>query len=186
MEDKKIILYDSPEAATFKTGISGWVDAGGRFWGKDEHMARYSGCTHVLCQGCGAPSEKGWTHCEGCRVKRSDENYQALPFKKWHGEEAICTWDGHHYFFNEEDLIEFLYENEFNGSDVQLVFCEPIEYREIDYNYWGDDAHEDWEPPKKLVEAVEKVNDLIRELKPHSYTAGKIRTSYDYTYKPEE
>ena len=185
MEKDKVIHYDSPEAAVFKTGIEGWVSADGRFWGKDEHMARYCGCTHVKCQGCGNYTEKHWTHCEDCRTKNADERWNALPYQKWDGNTPICTWDGHHYFFNEEDLIEWLYENEFNGTDIQLVFASPIRYSEINYDYWGDEAHENWEPPKNLVEAVEKVNDLLRELPPHSYTIGKIRTSYNYTYKPE-
>jgi len=186
MKEEKVIRYDSPEAAQFKTGIEGWVSSDGRFWGKDEHMARYTGCTHVLCQGCAAPVKKGWSHCEYCRSKRSTEKWAALPFMEWDGQKPVCLWNNDKYFFSEDDLIEYLYEHELNGADVQLVFCESIEYREIDYDYWGGDAHEDWEPPKELVEAVEKVNDLIRTLAPHSYTTGKIRTSYDYTYKPEE
>lgn len=32
----KPIFPESPEAATFKTGLSGWVDRHGRFWGDDE------------------------------------------------------------------------------------------------------------------------------------------------------
>lgn len=186
MEDKKIIHYDSPEAAVFKTGIEGWVSSDGRFWGKDEHMARYTGCTHMPCDGCGAQIQRGYSRCEACRKKKATENWKALPFVAWDGKAPICTWDGDKYFFSEDELIEWLYENELSGSDVELVFCESQSYSEIDYSYWGDEAHEDWEPPKELEEAVEKLNELLRKLLPHSYTVGKIRTSYDYTYKPEE
>lgn len=178
MEDKKVIRYDSPEAAQFKTGISGWVSSDGRFWGKDENMARYTGCTHVLCKDCGAATEKHYTRCEACRQKFSVESWAALPFRAWDGKAPICTHDGEIYFFTEEDLIDYLDENKLKGSDVMLVFCDPVNYYELDYNYWGDEAHEDWEPPKELVEAVEKVNDLIRTLPAHSWTVGKIRTSY--------
>lgn len=184
MDSKKEIRYDSPEAAQFKTGIEGWVSADGRFWGKDEHMARYTGCTHVLCQGCGAAIEKSYMTCEGCRHKAAVEKWAALPFMAWDGKSPLCTWDGEDYFFTEEDLIDYLEENRLEGKDLMLVICEPLTYREIDYGMLADDAHEDWEPPKNLVEAVEKVNALLRKLPPHSYTVGKIRTSYDYTPDP--
>lgn len=180
MDSKKEIRYDSLEAAQFKTGISGWVSRDGRFWGKDEHMARYTGCTHVVCQSCGAVIEKSYLKCESCRWKTSVEKWAALPFMAWDGVAPLCTWDGEDYFFTEHDLIDYLEENRLEGKDLMLVICEPITYREIDYGMLADDAHEDWEPPKKLVDAVEKVNALLRELPPHSYTVGKIRTSYDY------
>jgi hypothetical protein len=183
MKDEKVIHYDSPEAATYKTDISGWVGADGRFYGKDERAARWGGCTHKKCVECENYTEKTWTHCEDCRNKKAADRYNELPFREWDGKAPLCIWGSEQYFFTEDDLIEYLYDNELNGCDVQLVLARPIGYSEIDYSYWGDDAHEDWEPPKELVEAVEKVNDLIRELKPHSYTIGKIRTSYDYTYK---
>jgi hypothetical protein len=37
---EKIILPESVEAAHFVTGISGWVDRDGVFWGKDERRVR--------------------------------------------------------------------------------------------------------------------------------------------------
>jgi hypothetical protein len=181
MESKKEIRYDSPEAAQFKTGITGWVSSDGRFFGNDEHLARYAGCTHVLCSDCQAPAAKPYMRCDTCRRKFSVDSYAKLPFEEWDKEKPICLYDGHNYFFSEEELIDFLEDNELRGSDVMLVICDPIKYRQIDYGYWGDEAHEDWEPGKELVEAVEKLNGLLRKLPPHSWQPGKIRTSYEYT-----
>lgn len=185
MQEEKIIHYDKPEAATFRTGISGWVSSDGRFFGKDEHSARYAGCTHKKCDNCDNYTKKGWIYCEDCRRKRSNERYNALPFKEWDGS-VICTWDGDKYFFHEDDLIEWLYEHELNGFDVQLVYAEGISYKELDFESITGDTHEDWEPEKELEDAFNKLNSIIRKLKPHSYTVGKIRTSYDYIYKPED
>lgn len=184
MESKKEIRYDSPEAAQFKTGISGWVSSDGRFFGKDENLARYAGCTHKKCDSCDNYANKGWIYCEDCRRKRAAERWEALPHQYWDGKTAICTWDGDKYFFDEGELMDWLDENELNGSDVHLVFCESIEYRQIEYGYWGEDAHEDWEPPKKLVEAVERLNKVIRELKPHTYTAGSAPHMITRRMKP--
>lgn len=180
MESKKEIKYDSPDAATFKTGIEGWVSADGIFFGKSEHNARYHGCTHVKCSDCDNYVSKGWTRCEACRNKTSVERYNALPFKEWDGKTPICTWDGDKYFFSEEELIEYLEENELQESGLMLVFCLSIEYPQLDTEFFGNDAHEDWEPEKVLVEAIRKLNEVVSTLPPHSYTVGKIRTSYDY------
>jgi hypothetical protein len=181
---EKKILYDSPEAAQFRTDIKGWVSADGRFYGNDEHIARYAGCTHKKCE-CGGETEKSYTCCENCRAKNRAERYNKLPFKEWDGKEPICLYDGDEYFFDEDSLVDFLYENEFNGSDVMLVICEPVYHSFASGEDFADDAHEDYEPPDKLAKAIQELNKVIKELPPHSYMPGKTRTSYEYTYKPE-
>ena len=71
MEDKEQILYTSDEVAKHVTNIEGWVDRHGRFWGKDEHMARWSGCTHIICPSCGNPTSRNYTICSDCRNKKA-------------------------------------------------------------------------------------------------------------------
>ncbi|KGB00537.1 hypothetical protein DR73_495 [Enterobacteriaceae bacterium ATCC 29904] len=39
---EKVVMMDSPEAASIQT-LTGWVDRQGRYWGKDEHQARWCG-----------------------------------------------------------------------------------------------------------------------------------------------
>lgn len=51
--EEKIIMYDTPAAAMYRTGIEGWVSSDGHFFGKGEraeHLARYSGSTHHKCE----------------------------------------------------------------------------------------------------------------------------------------
>lgn len=48
MREVKVVMYESTEAASIEA-VTGWVDPHGRFWGKDEHMARYCGSTHRHC-----------------------------------------------------------------------------------------------------------------------------------------
>ena len=45
----KIVMMDSDKAASIQT-VTGWVDRQGRFWGKDEHQARWCGATHRKCK----------------------------------------------------------------------------------------------------------------------------------------
>jgi hypothetical protein len=48
-QNEKIVMMDSDEAASIQT-VTGWVDRHGRFWGKDEHQARWCGATHRKCK----------------------------------------------------------------------------------------------------------------------------------------
>lgn len=72
--DNKVIMRDSPEAASLQT-VSGWVSRHGRFFGSDESIARYDGCTHVACSRCGAATEKRWTACTECRSQNSNPRW---------------------------------------------------------------------------------------------------------------
>lgn len=49
MKTEKIVMMDSDEAASIQT-VTGWVDRQGRFWGGDEHQARWCGATHRKCK----------------------------------------------------------------------------------------------------------------------------------------
>ena len=173
MEDK-IIMYDSDDAARLKT-VSGWVSSSGFFYGNDEHLARWAGCTHLKCE-CGNIMEKGWTLCDECRHKKSIERYNALPFKKWDGVEYVCTWDGDKYFFGIEELEEWMFENEF--EEIDLLICDPIYYDTIDSETVASNAHEDWEPGKDLLDAIKKFNAAVKKLPAHSWMPGKIRTNH--------
>lgn len=173
--EEKIIMYDSPEAAQEIT-LTGWLSGGDkRFWYKDEHMARWSGCTHLKCE-CGNVMSKSYTKCESCRHKANKERYDKLPYKEWDGKEPVVTWDGDTYFFDEESLIEYMEDNEL--KDLPLLICTPIYYQTIDGETVASDSHEDWEPEKELQDAIKAFNEVLRNLPAHSYTPGKVRTSY--------
>ena len=40
---EEIVVYNSPEAATYRTDIKGWVSRNGLYCGQDEDLARYKG-----------------------------------------------------------------------------------------------------------------------------------------------
>ncbi len=67
MKTEKIVMMDSDEAASIQT-VTGWVDRHGRFWGKDEHQARWCGATHRKCNNKPHEHPIHSTHgyCEEC------------------------------------------------------------------------------------------------------------------------
>ncbi len=174
MSDKKVIMYNSDEAAKQVT-VTGWVGADGRFWGKDEHMARWGGCTHMACK-CGEVMDKNYTICRACRDKASDERFAALERKLWDGKAPICIYGGDRYFWGEEDLMEYCEEFDCTPDDLQLVFCEPNYAREIEAgDHFDGLLGDDCDVPSDLEDAFEELNKIIRERKePLSWSPGKI------------
>lgn len=173
----KIVMYESAEAASFREGISGWVSSSGRFWGNDEHMARYDGSTHKLCE-CGNVVAKRWIKCEACRAREADEKYAAMPFKPHAGEPLVIFRDDR-YFRDVESVYDHMLE--VGSTDLQLVICEPQVAPEIYENYAEELLPEDMyldDVAPELSRRIAELNDYIASEKPIlSWTGGKFRTS---------
>lgn len=175
MTEKEIIMYDSPEAAK-KVTLTGWLSRDNKFFGKDEHLARHSGCSHTLCD-CGKIMEKSWTKCADCRNTSARERFQALKFEEWDYSTPVFSWDGDEFLFDLEALEEFMEDNEM--EEIDLLMAAPVYYCCIDgETVTNGEAHEDWEPSAELESKIKEFNEFIRTLPAHSYTPGKIRTTY--------
>lgn len=180
MTTDKIIMYDSPEAAIFKTGIEGWVSSTGTFWGNDEHMARWSGCTHFKCKECGSAHRKSWTICKECRSKKQEEKereaYAEMDVVEWDGKGFIATIDGNEYFSSWDEVNDYCHDLGLAVADLMLVICEGVELPEIDINdYFSDCMHEDQDIndiDSDILDAVDELNKLIRKARPMVYSTG--------------
>lgn len=182
---KEQILFDSPEAATYRTDLKGWVSRGGVFYGDNpdsEKIARYSGCTHRPCDTCGRPAEKMYILCDECRMKKRGERWNALPKKKWDGKNPVCTFEGDEYFDSPDEAIESLMEDGMDPKGIKLVDTVPVYVKEIDPNeHYQDDLPEDFSfeevAPKEVVEMFEKLNEVIRNTSgshPLCYRPGNV------------
>lgn len=177
MTEEKI-LYNSDDAASIKT-VTGWVSSSGRFWGKEEHMARWEGCTHKLCE-CGNEMQKGYTICERCLSKKAIERYDKMPFKDWDGETPLVLFNDDRYFFHEEDIEMYLEDNELKPEDLRLVICEPNYLTEIEPDIWEDiwpEGRDDL--PKDVKRALDLLNRIIHRQPPFSWSEGKFKTIYN-------
>ena len=166
--EKQIIMYDSPEAATWKEGISGWVSRDGRFYGKDgEHMARWAGSTHRICETCGGQYEtRSW--CVPCHTKKRNEKFLSFPVGKWDGETPLCLFDDDKYFFG-EDVLDFL-ADEPEDEEFQICKCSPVYLHLIESDTWADDLPEDGELPDAVAEAMDALNEAIKKAGPVAWT----------------
>ena len=176
-EPTKIILSTSDEAATYRTDIKGWVSRTGRYYGENEHLARYDGCTHRPCADCGEPAPKSYILCDACRHKADVARWESLPLVEWDGETPLCEFYGDRYFFSEDDVYDYADGIDEKVSELRLVVCAPNYAQEVDADYWCDDLPEDGELPAWLEDAVEQLNKVIlaHRDEPLSWFPGKQR-----------
>ena len=175
MKDEKIILAESDEAAKFVTGISGWVDKNGVFWGQLEDMARYASSTHKKCEECKtAIIKRGYRFCADCREKKDIERYSKLEKKVWDGEVYLYSDRDDIYLSDYQELHDYIYEREIENVDsLRLIICEPEYLREINADYWADDLPEDTELPDCVLSALETFNASLKDAGVVSWYPGK-------------
>lgn len=142
--------------------------------------------THDDCATCGKEFEKQYSnsrHCNSCEFKVRQEKFLALPFKEWDGITPVCIPDGDQYFFDSGEIDDYIYDQQESDeefpSTIDLFICKPVPLKTLDpFDYWADDMHEDWEPSKKLEEAVKSLNQVIQSEPTQSWQPSKIRTAY--------
>lgn len=175
------VMFESPEAAQFKEGISGWVSRHGRFYGQDEQLARYDGCTHRLCE-CGQEMSRNYTKCNSCIEKRRAEKYLQLEEVPWDGNSLIHSDVCDEYFCDSDELEDYCIENEVKPEDLRLVLCEPQIAHGISEDHYCDILPEDRtldDVCPELAVRIDELNRWIREFKPVlSWHPGKKRVSW--------
>ena len=172
------IMFDSDKAATYRTDIKGWVSKNGQFYGDGEHgerAARYDGCTHQACEGCGRPSIKPYGRCIDCRNKQDTDRYNALEFKEWDKKTPLYSYYLREYIWDLEQLLD-------DGEDVDfsildLVICEPRKLSMVEEDHWEGDLPEDYDLPDDVAEALTIFNEVLKDAGTVSWWPGKYRTN---------
>jgi hypothetical protein len=177
MSNGAIIPYDQSDLVRRVTA-TGWVSTDGRFYGEDEHLARWASCTHVRC-GCGALAEKPWTACDACRLKNDIERYNKMPQREWDGSTILYSDAADRYFHAYEEIVDYLRDRTdedpvITVDDLRLIVCEPNRPRYIDPDYFCDEmAEDDDHLPKEIEEAMEAFNAVMAKQPPLSWSPGK-------------
>lgn len=173
------------EAAEILT-VTGWAcKTCRRWWGDDEHMARYCCATTAICGDCKVEhGEKGYTACEACREKRAEARWQELLAKAvpWDGKAPLYSEAYSRYFFDADETRDFLDTLAFDKIEatpesLHLCVCEPNNGREFDIEeYLSDDLPDEDHGDPHLPGSRELnkiVNDWIKERAPLSWHGGK-------------
>ena len=175
----KIIMRSDKEAATYRTGMKGWVSRNYIYFGDNknsESLARYNGCTHVPCKYCGEPAPKAYTACKKCRERKKTEHYNKLPSSKWDGKSPIYSEYAARMFQDIDNATAYAEAYDITLADLQLLLCESIKYRHIDEDYWADCLpDEDSELPNEIKRAIDELNRVLDETYYVAYEPSRIK-----------
>lgn len=156
---EEIVLDTDDKAASYQTGIKGWVSRKEHFFGEREDLARYDGSTHRACNTCGAPSKHPYTACEACRDKRAEERYQSYERVKWDGESPVYSEALDRYFESPDQALE---EDSLTLESLRLFLCAPNYAPPVDEDRYTQLLPEDeMELPDRLKEAIDQFNQAI-------------------------
>lgn len=128
--------------------------------------------THDDCSDCGTEFEKRYTYqrkCNLCLMLDKVEKYNNLELVEWDGETPLAIYDDDVYFFDYESIEEYCEENEVIMSELMLVVCNKSTFRTLDYDYFMDDTHEDWEPSTEFETKVKEFNEWLEQQDTNTY-----------------
>lgn len=175
IDGEKIILPDSPEAATWRTDIAGWVSRDGQFFGDGrgaEHLARMAGSTHACCDDCTLPIPRGRTWCGTCRETRAVERYRARESRPWDGKTPLYSEVADVYFFDEDELTDYCDAHECTPASLRLLLCEGHLLSIIDADDLGNELPDEAEIPDAVEAARLALNQAIRDAGPIWWSPG--------------
>ena len=145
-----------------------------------EHIVRRELSTHKLCENCKNPIKKN-SYCNFCQSKKELDFYNRKPFKEWDFVTPLVNYNSDNYFFDQEDLNEFI--EEYGIRNLQLVICSENLCPLLSEEYFCEeilpenfDSLSDFD--KGLVQKIKELNDYIKTLKPMSFSEGIFRTEY--------
>jgi len=175
-----VVLSSDEAAAHYETGISGWVDRCGRFWGEDERMARWAGSTHQKCEEyeCDGIIKKG-SYCLICSYAKQRNRYNKMPKKLWDEQYPVYSQTLDLWFVSKNEIDEYCDDNDLTYTDFDLVIGEPMYASPISEDIFSDiysdtvDSLEEIDPV--LAGLLKQVNDYIATSTiPLSYIPGKF------------
>ncbi len=160
------------DAAEHRTSIAGWVcKKCERYYGDNEHAARYCCCESRPCttEGCENRRQKSWISCASCRHKHLVARFEALESKPYDGS-PVVEYNGDRFMWDEDELYEYLDED---YGDLMLVFAEG---RQPTWDclgeYLSDDLPEDG---LDTSEIDEQISQWLKENAPKMYWPSKVR-----------
>lgn len=192
---EKIILPSSPEAAQLKT-IEVWVSRLGGVYENNalgERDARHMGATHRQCKNPQHPPTFKNLLCKICADDEKTRKYNEMEGKPWDGVLPICPIDGDEYFYDYDDLVDYLAGcitpeyPDLNSmkeliTGLKLVHCKKNFFSEIDAcDLFESDLRglEEAEVPDELLNAVDGVNEIIRAQGHCSYSPSNVKIIFD-------
>lgn len=160
-----VIRYE--EAAERRT-VDGWVcKTCRRWWGSDEHMARWCCSTDQPCA-CGGRRTKTYTICDACREKKELEQWEKRERRPYDG--GLLYSDAYsRYFDDADDAADWAASEGLTYEDMRLLLCDKEYPHEIDpEDCYADSLPEDCtldDVAPDLAEAIGRVNEVVAQMR---------------------
>lgn len=160
---QQVVMYDSDEAAQYRTDICGWVSRLGIYFGDGfgaERAARFHGCTHQRCRDCGVAVEASSLVCQACQDKLDREGYESRQQEPWDGVAAVYSEKLDRYYDSPESAFDDL-EDGMTAEDLRLLICTPNYVSELEPDYCCDEMADDGYLPGAVLKAMEDFNAAV-------------------------
>lgn len=134
--------------------------------------------THEDCEDCGKEFEKRYTYqkkCDQCEKIKQRRDWEKLPLVEWDGKTPLVIFKDDKYFFDEDDILMYCEDGGVKSEDLLLCVCEESGFPEIDYEYFNDVVHEDWEPSAEMEKRINEFNEFLRKESTNTWVEGKKR-----------
>jgi len=147
--------------------MEGWRARGGRFYAgpNAEQYARDEGANTWPCRECGqgvTRSPRLCLACTGARERAEFEKLESIPYSK--AEYPLTLQYGDRYFWEEDQLLDWLADNDIAPADAMVLTTYRTTLRRVDEDYWCDELPgEDGELPDDVRAAVALLNEVIEE-----------------------
>lgn len=157
------------EDAAEQRTITGWVcKTCRRYWGDDEHMARYCCAKDLPCK-CGKRIVGSYIVCEDCRNQRKEDKWANTKKTEWDGAFPVCEWDNDTFFWSEDSIRECCIERGIHPRELRLVKAEPCGLPTFEINEFLCDCLGEDQVVDGADDIDKTVNDFIESLNPLSY-----------------
>lgn len=145
------------------------------------HQSLETFITHENCSDCGVEFKKDYsyrTKCSHCMLLDEIERYNQLQLVEWDRVTPLCIFNDDTYFFTTDDIIEYLDgDPDLEIEDLMLCVCKESSFKEIDYDHFADEIHEDWEPSEEMVLKLKEFNEFLRSEATNTWFQGKERVT---------
>ncbi len=175
----KVILYDSDDAAVYRTDIKGWVSHDGLYFGENEDGARRHSLTHVECENCHELKVRDYSRFyDACARISLINKWNDMLKRVWDGDTPVFVFVSPEqtdddsftipeWFDSGDDLCDYVYDHGIDPSALMLVHSTPMSVPAITSDIFEGYTPDDWDDrmlPDSVTEAMDALNAAIGEM----------------------
>lgn len=183
MQTEKIILPEDAEQLIEQVNLDVWKVSDKKYF-----LTKESAIDHVItnkkCE-CGNLMNKYNSKCYDClnkeRIKENKIKYMKKPFQEWDDETPLCLYNDDKFFYCEDEVHDYLEENNLTQGEIQLCICAPNHPPQIDYyvfceDIMPEDVDDVADLAPEITKKIDELNEFIKTQPPISWNEGPFRT----------